>query len=310
MIIPERYSRFLGNRVDILVLIFLIFSVLGFSQTLSTQVEKQKVGLGEVDSYILKIDDLQGRRVHISPKNKLLPYHFEVLSDSIEVTKHTYERVVRFQIFEEGTFKIPAIEVIVGDESLMTIPYEIHAENTAHPNEEINDIMANKSVSLDILDYLEIYKWYILVVLLAIGVVILVVYFIKYGKKQLSEPVRNTNITLKKLEALGSKNYIKQEDFRAFYVELLDILRDFLIRQYQISADVLLTDDLIDFMKESSSISNENEVVISSIFQRGDRVKFAKIYPNSTTMQNDFDDTKRIVKNSVKDIEFENLRKS
>ena len=117
MIIPERYSRFLGNRVDILVLIFLIFSVLGFSQTLSTQVEKQKVGLGEVDSYILKIDDLQGRRVHISPKNKLLPYHFEVLSDSIEVTKHTYERVVRFQIFEEGTFKIPAIEVIVGDDT-------------------------------------------------------------------------------------------------------------------------------------------------------------------------------------------------
>ena len=285
MIIPERYSRFLGNRVDILALMFLLFSVLGFSQTLSTQVEKQKVGLGEVDSYILKIDDLQGRRVHISPKNKLLPYHFEVLSDSIEVTKDTYERVVRFQIFEEGTFKIPAIEVIVGDESLMTIPYEIHAENTAHQNEEINDIMA-------------------------IGVVILVVYFIKYGKKQLSEPVRNTNITLKKLEALGSKNYIKQEDFRAFYVELLDILRDFLIRQYQIPADVLLTDDLIDFMKESSSISNENEVVISSIFQRGDRVKFAKIYPNSTTMQNDFDDTKRIVKNSVKDIEFENLRKS
>ena len=75
MIIPERYSRFLGNRVDILVLMFLIFSVLGFSQTLSTQVEKQKVGLGEVDSYILKIDDLKGRRVRISPKNKLLPFY-------------------------------------------------------------------------------------------------------------------------------------------------------------------------------------------------------------------------------------------
>ena len=38
-------------------------------------------------------------------------------------------------------------------------------------------------------------------------------------------------------------------------------------------------------------------------------VKFAKIFPDTATMEKDFEGIKKVVKNSIKDLEFENLRK-
>ena len=64
-----------------------------------------------------------------------------------------------------------------------------------------------------------------------------------------------------------------------FYVELIDITRAFLVKQYHIPADVLLTDDLIDVMKHTNKISPENEKIVEEVFLRGDLVKFAKAIP-------------------------------
>ncbi len=61
----------------------------------------------------------------------MLPFHFEVLSDSIQRTPNLYTRTIRFQIFEEGKFKIPAMEIKAGDKILKTIPYEVEVINTA-----------------------------------------------------------------------------------------------------------------------------------------------------------------------------------
>lgn len=291
-----------------LFLLLLGFQI-SFAQTLSSSLSKEKLNLGEVATYTLRIENTQGKEISIAPKNQLLPFHFEVIQDSITQQQNTYQRVVEFHILEEGTFTIPEVEAKVGEQTLQTIAYEVEVRNTAQPQEEIHDIMGNKGVSLQLADYWELYKWYILGALLLVAVIFVLFYLIKYGKKQMSEPVKNTNITLKKLENLHKKKYIENQDFRAFYVELIDIAREFLVSQYKIPADVLLTDDLVHFMKENNSISVENEAILEPMLLRGDQVKFAKIYPQTSVMKEDFDNLKKLVKNSIKDIEFENLRK-
>lgn len=291
-----------------LFLLLLGFQI-SFAQTLSSSLSKEKLNLGEVATYTLRIENTQGKEISIAPKNQLLPFHFEVIQDSITQQQNTYQRVVEFHILEEGTFTIPEVEAKVGEQTLQTIAYEVEVRNTAQPQEEIHDIMGNKGVSLQLADYWELYKWYILGALLLVAVIFVLFYLIKYGKKQMSEPVKNTNITLKKLENLRKKKYIETQDFRAFYVELIDIAREFLVNQYKIPADVLLTDDLVHFMKENNSISVENEAILKPMLLRGDQVKFAKIYPQASLMKEDFDNLKKLVKNSIKDIEFENLRK-
>lgn len=267
------------------------------------------LALGEVDHLVIKIDNLKSNAVVAAPENELLPFHFEEIKDSIGITANTYERTIEFAVYEEGTFKIPELEFKVGQKILKTIPYEIEVVNTATKEDQINDIMKNKEVDLEVTDYWDLYKWYLLAVIAFVCLVIAIVTIVKYRRKSKDSPVVATNQTLKELDSLKKKKYIEEGNYRSFYVELIDISRKFITRQYKIPADVLLTDDLIVLMKENNTISQDNEKIVEEIFVRGDLVKFAKTFPDKDVMEKDFAEIRDFVKRSSKDIEFENLRK-
>ncbi|UZT99493.1 hypothetical protein ODZ84_07990 [Chryseobacterium fluminis] len=280
-----------------------------FSQILSSKVEKKTLALGEVNHFVIKIDNLNNQQVTSAPKNELLPFHFEETKDSIGQNQNLYERKIEFAVYDEGKFTIPELEFKVGDKVLKTVPYEIDVINTAQKTDQITDIMNNKEVKLEVKDYWELYKFYILAGLGIIALIIAVIMFIKWGRRPKDSPVVTTNQTLKELDALKKKKYVETGDYRSFYVELIDISRNFITRQYRVPADVLLTDDLIDLIKKNNTISQENERVVEDVFLRGDMVKFAKTFPDKEAMEKDFADIRDFVKRSSKDIEFENLRK-
>ncbi|WP_394352912.1 BatD family protein [Chryseobacterium cheonjiense] len=280
-----------------------------FSQILSSSVEKKTIALGEVDHIVVTINDLKSEKVSAAAENELLPFHFEEVKDSISQTQDVYYRRIEFAVFEEGKFTIPALEFKVGGKILKTIPYEIDVINAAQKDDPINDIMNNKEVKLEVTDYWQLYKFYILAAIAVIALIIAVVMFIKYGRKSKDSPVVATNQTLKELDSLQKKKYVETGNYRSFYVELIDISRKFIAKQYRLPADVLLTDDLVDLMKKNNTISQENERVVEDVFVRGDLVKFAKTFPDKETMEKDLADIREFVKRSSKDLEFENLRK-
>jgi hypothetical protein len=287
---------------------FIITSTFGFGQTLTSSLDKTTLALGEVAVFKIQILDLEEKNVQIAPRNELLPFHFEMVNDSIAIQKDIYLRSVKFAVFQEGKFTIPEIEIKVGDEILKTIPYEVEVINTAKKGDQINDIMKNKEVELNVHDYWDLYKFYVLLVLIVIAIIVLIIGIVKWGRKRKDSPAVTTNQTLKDLEKLRKKNYIENENFRAFYVELIDITRAFITKQYQIPADVLLTDDLVDYMKNTNAISQENEKIVEDIFLRSDLVKFAKTIPTKELMSKDFTEIRDFVKRSTKDVEAENLR--
>ncbi len=278
-------------------------------QTLFSVLEKKTIALAEPNTYKIRIDDLAGKSVQLAPRNELLPFHFEEISDSISLQGDHYERLITFTVFEQGQFTLPAFEVKVGDQILKTIPYTLEVVNTAQKGDKINDILKNRQVELTLGDYWELYKFYLLGLLALVAIVFLIIAFIRYGRKQKSSPKVATNQTLKALTQLKKKQYIESGNYRAFYVELIDISRAFLTRQYRLPADVLLTDDLLDLIHMNQTVSSANEAIIKDVFQRGDLVKFAKTFPDEPTMEKDFESIVQLVKDSTKDIEFENLRK-
>ncbi|WP_374445325.1 BatD family protein [Epilithonimonas sp.] len=292
----------------VILFIFSFFYTFFLSQTLSSNLDKTTLALGEVAVFKIQILDLDGKDVQIAPRNELLPFHFEMVNDSIAKQKDIYLRSVKFAIFEEGKFKIPEIEVKIGGKIMKTIPYEVEVINTAKKGDQINDIMKNKEVELNVQDYWDLYKFYILLALIIIAIIVLIIGIVKWGRKRKSNPIVTTNQTLKDLEKLRKKNYIENDNFRAFYIELIEITRGFITKQYQIPADVLLTDDLIDYMKNNNAISQENEKIVEDIFLRGDLVKFAKTIPTREIMLKDFTAIRDFVKRSTKDVEAENLR--
>ena len=281
---------------------------MGFSQTLGSKLDKKTLALGEAGVFRVNISNLQGKDVVSAPKNELLPFHFEEIKDSISKQPDNYERVIEFAVFEEGKFTIPALDFKIGGELFHTIPYEVEVINTAQKGDKINDIMKNKEVKLQVQDYWQMYKWYVLGILILIALIFVIYQIVKYGKKRKNSPQVMTNQTLKDLENLRKKKYIEDGNYRSFYVELLDISRTFMTKQYKIPADVLLTDDLIDVMKLNNAISPDSEKMIEEIFLRGDLVKFAKTFPDQEMMTQDFEHLKKFVKNSTKDVEAEQLR--
>ncbi len=292
----------------IFYILFSLLNILGFSQTLGSKLDKKTLALGEAGVFRINISNLQGKDVVSAPKNELLPFHFEEIKDSISKQPDNYERVIEFAVFEEGKFKIPALDFKIGGELFHTIPYEVEVINTAQKGDKINDIMKNKEVKLQVQDYWQMYKWYILGILILIALIFVIYQIVKYGKKRKNSPQVMTNQTLKDLENLRKKKYIEDGNYRSFYVELLDISRTFMTKQYKIPADILLTYDLIDVMKLNNAISPDSEKIIEEIFLRGDLVKFAKTFPDQEMMTQDFEHLKKFVKNSTKDVEAENLR--
>ena len=291
------------------IFFFFLFSVLAFSQTLSSNLSKDKIALGEKVTFRVSVNNLKGRDVISMPKNQLMPFHFEETKDDITKTFDNYSRTIEFQIFDEGKYTIPPLEFSINGEVLKTIPYEITVYNPVNADEQISDIMNNKQVELGWKDYWEMYKWYVLGAFIVIALLFVFLGMFKngvFGKNNKEKPsIHKTLLDLKNLE---KKKYAENGNFRMFYVELIDITRDFLTKQYRIPADVLLTDDLIDLMKHTNKISTENEKVVEEIFLRGDLVKFAKTFPTKELMQKDFGEIYDFVERSTVDIEAEHLR--
>ena len=291
------------------IFFFFLLSVLAFAQTLSSNLSKEKIALGEKATLRISINNLRGRDVISKPKNELLPFHFEETKDDITKTFDNYSRTIEFQIFDEGKYTIPPLEFSINGEVLKTIPYEITVYNPVNADEQISDIMNNKQVELGWKDYWEMYKWYVLGAFIVIALLFVFLGMFKngvFGKNNKEKPsIHKTLLDLKNLE---KKKYAENGNFRMFYVELIDITREFLTKQYRIPADVLLTDDLIDLMKHTNKISTENEKVVEEIFLRGDLVKFAKTFPTKELMQKDFGEIYDFVERSTVDIEAEHLR--
>lgn len=291
------------------IFFFFLLSVLAFAQTLSSNLSKEKIALGEKVTFRVSVNNLKGRDVISMPKNELLPFHFEETKDDITKTFDNYSRTIEFQIFDEGKYTIPPLEFSINGEVLKTIPYEITVYNPVNADEQISDIMNNKQVELGWKDYWEMYKWYVLGTFIVIALLFVFLGMFKngvFGKNNKEKPsIHKTLLDLKNLE---KKKYAENGNFRMFYVELIDITRDFLTKQYRIPADVLLTDDLIDLMKHTNKISTENEKVVEEIFLRGDLVKFAKTFPTKELMQKDFGEIYDFVERSTVDIEAEHLR--
>ena len=291
------------------IFFFFLLGVLAFTQTLSSNLSKDKIALGEKVTFRVSVNNLKGRDVISMPKNELLPFHFEETKDDITKTFDNYSRTIEFQIFDEGKYTIPPLEFSINGEVLKTIPYEITVYNPVNADEQISDIMNNKQVELGWKDYWEMYKWYVLGTFIVIALLFVFLGMFKngvFGKNNKEKPsIHKTLLDLKNLE---KKKYAENGNFRMFYVELIDITRDFLTKQYRIPADVLLTDDLIDLMKKTNRISTENEKVVEEIFLRGDLVKFAKTFPTKELMQKDFGEIYDFVERSTVDIEAEHLR--
>ena len=69
-----------------LALLFVFVAQCFSAQTLSSNLSKEKIALGEKATFRVTINGLEGKDVISKPKNELLPFHLEETKDEINKT--------------------------------------------------------------------------------------------------------------------------------------------------------------------------------------------------------------------------------
>lgn len=271
-------------RKSFFSLVLITNSLFYYTQDVSIKLSKTKINIAEPVTLTIKVAPLSGKEVSAAPKNELLPFHFEEIKDSINTKGDEYIRIIDFAIFQEGDFSIPELEIKVGEKVIKTKKLDVHVVNPTQEGETIDDNMPIEQVQLSFVDYLLVYKFYIIAILALIALFFLMRKMKVKGEK----PSTNKKFNFEDLlNNLKNKNYIPEGNYRSFYIELIEISRRLLDEKYQIPAIELLTEDLIDVIKNKEELTEENKTDLERILNHGDLVKFAKIIPTQEIMEND-----------------------
>ena len=197
----------------------------------------------------------------------------------------TYRQRLLITGFDSGVFKIPAFKFVLIPAK--DTPYIIQTDSfnllvqtvavdTTKGFKGIKGIVYVKSNWRD-------YIWYIAggaaLVLLIIG---LIIYFIKKKKqpKPIPEGPKETlqQTTLRLLVALESKQLWQKKQVKEYYVELTDIVRDYIEKRFNTQAMELTTDELLDKVQLHKELMQYHSM-LSDILHTADLAKFAKAQP-------------------------------
>ncbi len=145
-------------------------------------------------------------------------------------------------------------------------------------------------------------------VAIAVGIVLLagIGYWLftlwqKHRKKEKPKPLAPVKppyqIALEKLAALEGYPLESQEDYKKFYSDLSDILRQFIEDYYRIPALEQITSEILYALR--TKLSAEQIERYRQIFERADLVKFAKFYPSKIEARESLSLSKTVIEDTT-----------
>jgi len=140
---------------------------------------------------------------------------------------------------------------------------------------DIRDIRGPKSFANKTLLYILI----VLALLLILGGVFSFILLKKKQEEFKAPPKPAHIIAYEALAELEKKDFIRQGQTKAYYVELSNIVRHYLENRFNIRAPEMTTEEFLLKVKEDSSLSVEHKGLLRDFLVTSDLVKFAKYQP-------------------------------
>lgn len=226
---------------------------------------------------------------------KYMKKEFDILDDKTPTQQRKeqdsllFEKPIEIAFFKTGDFNVgPFIielkknEKVIETRETNSVPVTIKSTL----KDEDKDIKPLKNL-------LEINgnPWYILkyaiIVIVMIGIIFLILYWLKIRKAKAAETPKRLLSPLEELELrikeLYQQSLFEKGKMKLFFLELTIILKQFLHRNYQFNAEDYTTYETIyDLKKLESEVPLLNN--IESLFNTADLVKFAKYIPDAATL--------------------------
>lgn len=193
---------------------------------------------------------------------------------------HTYRKDLPFTVFDTLNQVLPEME-IQWEENDKTRRLTIRGLRlTVYPPEANPEEWApNLPIVREPLRW-EDYRLYIFAVVFLIGLYFLYKYYQKTLLKQeeerfIEKPIDPHEEAYRALRALADKNWLSNENYEAFQLELSRILRQFLARKYEIKAMESTSREIIQQLRQTP-FPNDKIRTVRELLSLADLVKFAR----------------------------------
>lgn len=206
--------------------------------------------------------------------------------------------------FDAGTYTLPAFSI--GSESgvIKTNDLTLQVETVkVDTTKAIYDIKQPMAVNYTFWDWLHD-NWYWIAIPLVVltGIAGLILYLRKRPKAepvvQMAKPTVPPHlIALDKLKELRDKKLWQQEQVKQYYIELSDIIREYVEHRYEIKTHEKTTDEIFASLKYTD-IAGVSKELLRKILVLADLVKFAKEKPLPADNEKSMDNAVEFVNNT------------
>lgn len=250
--------------------------LMGKQTTLNIQIVQDK---GVVGHFLNEKSDTLSSNVEVSARLK---------ADTTDLDNNRIQINQKWiiQSFDSGLWVIPALKYAVGKDTfsgknlnLKVIPVKVDSLKS------INDFKGVVDPPFHFFDYLPDFivdYWWIFLLIILAGVAGLVVYLKK--KKVITAFVPKKKEVPPYDEAINSLMALKEEKLwqagqdKEYYTRLIDILRSYIDRRFQINAMEMTSSQIIDVLRKNDETKAVNDQ-LKQILEIADIVKFAKVRP-------------------------------
>lgn len=221
----------------------------------------------------------------------------DTVSDKNDAKSITVKREYTITGFDAGTYTIPSLSFGTSGGVIKTNELTLQVATVkVDTTKGIYDIKQPLAVTYTFWDWLrDNWYWIALIAAVILAVIALIWYLKKRPVKEKPVPqiivpdIAAHETALTKLKSLKEKKLWQQGDVKQYYIELTDILRDYLEKRYEIKAHEKTTDEIFDSLKRRV-ITGESKNILHQVLTLADLVKFAKEKPipaeNESSMEN------------------------
>jgi len=268
--------------------ILLLFSSIGFSQSLETKIDTTKNKIGAQFTLTLKVKAKSATQVTF-PKATNFGALEVIESYPIDTLKEDskYELIKKYGLtqFDSGKYVIPRIPVVIDKKQVFSDSIQVEVFNVKVDTlkQKMYDIKPIIGVKRPMGDWWK----YLLVVLLLSGIGYLAYYLWKKNRKPKEKEI-TYNSPIEKatslLQLLENKQLLEKGEVKEYYSELTDIVRDYIEEAIEIPAKESTTSELIAALRVASNkkklkLSKDTLEGLEKVLKQADLVKFAKSKP-------------------------------
>ncbi|AXG68721.1 hypothetical protein KORDIASMS9_00937 [Kordia sp. SMS9] len=318
-------KRFAFQRMSGLWMVFFcLFATQTFAQKVTAKVDSTQIKIGEEIKFSLSVEaDTTATIVFPEGNNLFLPLELLEAYDTDTVKQDAnYNLIKEYGItqFDSGTYYIPKLKILINEKAFFTDSIRVAVADVPVDTlkQQMFDIKKITAVDKGSSNW-----WiYLLIVLGLMALFGAYFYFFVLQLREKQQKKKKAEIppydrALLQLNELDKSRLLLNSEYKGYYSELTNIVRQYIEEEVRIDALESTTAELIrkiEAQKDAGYLDLKDETIknLKNVLQTADLVKFAKSKPDDAVVKADRNLVENIVvetKEAIPEISEEELRK-